>query len=57
MKDAILGMLPKNKLRTDILKKHVVLIRGPYHTYNNVGLPQFTDAIPKDYNEELGFND
>ena len=57
MKDAILGMLPKNKLRTDILKKHVVMFRGAYHTFHNVGLPQFTDAIQKDFNEELGFND
>ena len=56
MNDAILGMLPKNKLRASILKQHVTLYRGPYHTYHNVGLPQFTDAIPKDYNEELGFN-
>jgi large subunit ribosomal protein L13 len=30
--DAIMGMLPKNTLRKDIIKKNVITFRGPYHT-------------------------
>ena len=37
--DAVSGMLPKNKLRKDIIAKNLVMFRGPYHTYHHVGLP------------------
>ena len=30
--DAVMGMLPKNTLRKDIIKKNVIMFRGPYHT-------------------------
>jgi len=32
------------------------MIRGPYHEYQHLGLPQFTEAIPKDWNEMLEIN-
>jgi hypothetical protein len=57
MYEAVKGMLPKNKLREDMIKKNLDIIIGPYHKYHNVGLPQFTEPLPKDINEELGFND
>jgi len=56
MTDAVSGMLPKNKLRKDIISKNLVMFRGPYHTYQNVGLPQFTDPLPRDINEDMGLN-
>jgi large subunit ribosomal protein L13 len=34
LKDAILGMLPKNKLRKDIVEKNVVTVFGKYHDYD-----------------------
>lgn len=52
-----MGMLPKNSLRDDIVKKNLVLIRGPYHNYHNVGLPQFTVSLPKDVNDFTGSRD
>ena len=30
--DAVSGMLPKNTLRKDIIKKNLIMYRGPYHT-------------------------
>jgi len=52
-----MGMLPKNTLRKGIIKKNLVMIRGPYHEYHHVGLPQFTEPLPKDINEEFGLAD
>ena len=49
-----MGMLPKNSLRDEIIKKNLILIRGPYHNFHNVGLPQFTVPLPKDINDFLG---
>lgn len=49
-----MGMLPKNKLRKDIMKG-LIMFREPYHTYQHVGLPQFTDPKPVDINEIYGF--
>jgi hypothetical protein len=46
-------MLPKNKLRKDIIKRNVTMFRGPYHTMQDVGLPQFTDPLPGNINEEF----
>ena len=54
--DAVSGMLPKNKLRKDIIAKNLVMFRGPYHTYHHVGLPQFTEPKPRDINEEMGLD-
>lgn len=51
LNEAVMGMLPKNKLRADILKKGLVMFRGQYHTYHYTGLPQFTDPKPEDVNE------
>jgi len=55
--DAILGMLPKNSLRKDIIKKNLVIFNGPYHTFHNKGLPQFTEPLPRDVNEDVGLDD
>lgn len=54
LNEAVMGMLPKNKLRDDILKKGLVMFRGQYHTYHHVGLPQFTDPVPANVNELTG---
>ena len=52
-----MGMLPKNSLRDDIIRKNLTLIRGPYHNFHNVGLPQFTVPLPKDVNDYTGTRD
>merc|ERR1712032_307647 len=49
-------MLPKNKLRKDIIAKNLIMFRGPYHTYHHVGLPQFMEPKPSDINKELGID-
>jgi hypothetical protein len=49
-----MGMLPKNTLRKDIMKG-LIMFREPYHTFDHVGLPQFTDPKPMDINELYGF--
>ena len=51
--DAVKGMLPKNKLRNELLER-LVLIRGPYHNYHKVGLPQFVEHAPVDIPEFFG---
>lgn len=51
-----MGMLPKNELRKQMLRKNIVLFRDGYHNFHNVGLPQFVEPKPKDINEVLGFN-
>lgn len=56
LEEAVLGMLPKNKLRHDILKKSLVMFRGQYHNYHHVGLPQFTDPKPANVNELTGLS-
>lgn len=55
--NAVMGMLPKNSLRDDIIRKNLTLIRGPYHNFHNVGLPQFTVPLPKDINDYTGTRD
>mmetsp|Transcript_62731 Transcript_62731/g.86700 ORF Transcript_62731/g.86700 Transcript_62731/m.86700 type:complete len:90 (+) Transcript_62731:600-869(+) len=47
---AVKGMLPKNSHREDILKKHLIVHDGPYHTQVNWKLPQFGQAMPNDIN-------
>ena len=56
LEDAINGMLPKNKLRKGLLRKYLVMYRGPYHEYWNI-LPQFTEPMPHNINDHMGFND
>uniref|UniRef100_A0A7S3N0I6 50S ribosomal protein L13 n=1 Tax=Strombidium inclinatum TaxID=197538 RepID=A0A7S3N0I6_9SPIT len=53
--DAVKGMLPKNKLKKDLMEKHIKVFDGPYHTYHNI-LPQFTEPLPHDINEHMGLN-
>ena len=36
---AVKGMLPKNKLREDILKNYLIVHGGPYHNQENLKLP------------------
>lgn len=55
MEEAVLGMLPKNKTRQELMKK-VKLIRGPYHNYAHTGLPQFVEPNPLDLNELFGMD-
>lgn len=52
---AVLGMLPKNKLRKDILKTSLKIYLEPYHNYGNI-LPQFTELMPRDINKDTGFD-
>ena len=53
--DAVMGMLPKNSLRKQMIKQNLVIYREPFHKYGNI-LPQFTEYIPGDINDDLGFN-
>ena len=39
---AIKGMIPKNKLRQDILTKRLFIYPGDFHPHFKQGLPQFT---------------
>lgn len=55
IEEAVYGMLPKNSLRKDIMKRGLILIREPYHNFQHVGLPQFTEPLPDDINEAMGF--
>lgn len=52
---AVLGMLPKNDLRHDMIKQNVIIYREPFHNMTNI-LPQFTELLPRDINEDLGFD-
>lgn len=53
LNDAVLGMLPKNGLRHDVLK-NIIIYDGPYHDLQRTGLPQFTEPKPFNINDELG---
>ena len=48
-------MIPKNKLREDILSKRLLIYPGAYHPHHKQGLPQFTEPEPFDINEEFDF--
>lgn len=50
---ALLGMLPKNDLRKQMIKQHLTLYTGAYHNYGRI-LPQFTVPLPRDINADLG---
>ena len=52
LKDAIQGMLPKNKWRKKIIAQNVVTYFDQYHDFSF--LPQFTDPIPEDLNPLFG---
>ena len=52
---AIKGMIPKTKLREDILRKRLFLYTGPFHPHHSKGLPQFMEREPIDINEEFNF--
>lgn len=49
-----MGMLPKNNLRKDLVKKYVTIYTGPYHNIDV--LPQFQEPIPKDINDETNLS-
>ena len=52
---ALLGMLPKNDLRHDMIKQNVIIYREPFHNMGNI-LPQFTEVLPRDINDDLAFD-
>ena len=54
---AVRGMLPKNKLRNDIIQKRLFIYPGPYHDLMPDLLPQFTTRDPIDINEVFHFGD
>ena len=54
---AVRGMMPKNKLRNDIISKRLFIFNGPYHDMMPDVLPQFTSREPEDINEEFGFGE
>ena len=54
--NAIRGMIPKNRLREDVLKTRLFIYDGPFHPHFKQGLPQFTEPEPRDINEDLQFN-
>ena len=53
---ALMGMIPKNDLRRDVIKQNVVIFNEPYHNFGRI-LPQFNDHISSnvlDINEDVG---
>lgn len=50
---SIKGMLPKNKMRREYMKKVEIIAEGG-HNYQKLGLPQFGKAVPIDYNKVFG---
>ena len=54
--EAVMGMLPKNSLRKEMIKENLVIYRGPWHNYGAI-LPQFMEQVPDDINDHLGFTD
>lgn len=52
---AIKGMIPKNRLREDILDRRLFIYPGAFHPHFKQGLPQFTVPAPNDINEEFDF--
>ena len=50
---SIKGMLPKNKLRMDYMSKVEIIEEGG-HDLQKLGLPEFGNMIPIDYNEIMG---
>lgn len=50
---AVKGMVPKNKLREDILKQHLIVHDGPYHSQFEMMLPQFTESDAININDHF----
>ena len=48
-------MIPKNRLREDVLKKRLLIYPGPFHPHFKQGLPQFTEQEKQDINEVYDF--
>ena len=48
-------MIPKNRLREDVLAKRLLIYPGPFHPHFKQGLPQFTEQDPYDINEKFDF--
>ena len=48
-------MVPKNKLRKDIVNSRLFIYPGPFHPHFKQGLPQFTVPQPDDINEAFNF--
>ena len=55
LQHAIRGMIPKNRLREDILANRLLIYPGPFHPHFKQGLPQFTEQDPIDINERFDF--
>lgn len=54
---AIKGMIPKNGLREEIIRKHLVVHNEMYHDQYAWMLPHFTHLEPKDINEHFSLSD
>ena len=48
-------MVPKNRLRKDIVNSKLFIYPGPFHPHFKQGLPQFTVPEPDDINEAFNF--
>jgi hypothetical protein len=48
-------MVPKNRLRKDIVNSRLFIYSGPFHPHFKQGLPQFTLPEPDDINAAFGF--
>ena len=55
LQHSIRGMIPKNRLREDVLMKRLFIYPGAYHPHYKQGLPQFTVPEPHDINEMFDF--
>lgn len=51
----LLGMLPKNELRHQMIKENVIIYAEPYHNFGKI-LPQFVPPLPRDINEDINFD-
>ena len=52
---AIKGMIPKNRLREEILARRLFIYPGAFHPHFKQGLPQFMEQDPNDINEEFDY--
>ena len=53
LRDSLMGMLPKNSLRKQMIKENVIMFTEPHHTFTSI-LPQFTEPLPTNINDEIG---
>jgi large subunit ribosomal protein L13 len=56
IRQAVKGMLPKNRLRETTLSKFLVIHNGPHHPHLAQKLPQFMEPEPKDINDHFSVN-